>query len=375
MNLESSVEHTSRKRYHHYVSQFYLRNFANDSLKRKIGVYVNNYNSFHDSVPIRHQAKAKNFYYHDEVEGGLSKIESEFSKIIKQITINDCLPTQQSEEWILLILFIAVSALRTFKYVEYYQNQAKAIVENINKLSVYSNSNKEQLNIVLKQPFSLWALEASFQMAFYLSNMNICLLINKHDEQLITSDDPVVLYNQYLEKRKHYGGITGIATRGLQLYMPLSPRLALLLYDGDIYMIRKMQNNVALLKNSEDIDEFNRLTCANSDKCLYYSTLTGNYKKTIKKMKKRVKMKEKIEILKESGETRENGARLFRREGSKRGNDRSTLLIGIKDSLKIKLNPKCIVERKRAASKYEEGKLNIRGEHSILKKMWEELQI
>ena len=52
--------------------------------------------------------------------------------------------------------------------------------------------------------------------------------------RFILGDKPVVLYNQYCEQVEHYAGL-GLNCGGIQLFMPLSPKEYLLLYDGQVY--------------------------------------------------------------------------------------------------------------------------------------------
>ena len=51
----------------------------------------------------------------------------------------------------------------------------------------------------------------------------------------MTSDNPVVLYNMFLERM----GVdeSGMGSRGAFIFMPLSPGLAIVLYDGKVYKI------------------------------------------------------------------------------------------------------------------------------------------
>jgi hypothetical protein len=62
------------------------------------------------------------------------------------------------------------------------------------------------------------------------------LLINKTSVEFITSDHPIVMYNQLLTFRT-FGSNCGVACKGLQIFYPLDPKKVLMLYDGQIYRV------------------------------------------------------------------------------------------------------------------------------------------
>lgn len=74
------------RREHHYIPQFYLRNFSTDNEKSKIGIYNLNNSVFSYKAQIRHQAKEKLFYGNDDiVESGLGNLESKVSHLIRDL--------------------------------------------------------------------------------------------------------------------------------------------------------------------------------------------------------------------------------------------------------------------------------------------------
>ena len=90
------------------------------------------------------------------------------------------------------------------------------------------------------------------------------------------SDNPAVLYNQFLEKRKEPGGDTGIQKKGLQIFLPLDPQHLLMLYDGDVYRVggRAHTEPHLAVEREADIEVLNILQAANADAVLFYSPKT-----------------------------------------------------------------------------------------------------
>jgi hypothetical protein len=97
------------------------------------------------------------------------------------------------------------------------------------------------------------------------------LVINKTKEPFITSDHPVVLYNQFLEPRKKYGNNTGLACKGLEIFLPISPRHLLIFFDPDVYKVENKSNVSVDITADADVKALNLLQCISADKNLYFN--------------------------------------------------------------------------------------------------------
>lgn len=82
--------------------------------------------------------------------------------------------------------------------------------------------------------FTLSNVSNSIKRTF---DLKVKLLINTTVTPFITSDHPVIRYNQFLEMRRHPGGNAGLAAKGLQVFLPLSPKHMLLFYDDWVYKV------------------------------------------------------------------------------------------------------------------------------------------
>ena len=89
--------------------------------------------------------------------------------------------------------------------------------------------------------------------------------ISQPQDIFITSDNPTYFYNQYCEQVQGRGK-TGARQRGLQIFMPLSPRHYLLLYDGNTYDYVKNQSI-----SRADIYSLNGLQVISAEANLYFA--------------------------------------------------------------------------------------------------------
>ena len=79
------------------------------------------------------------------------------------------------------------------------------------------------------------------------------LFINTTLREFITSDDPVVLHNQYCQGITGEG-VKGWNCRGLQAFWPISPRKLIVLYDRDVYVVPESSSGSRVSKLSHEFD-------------------------------------------------------------------------------------------------------------------------
>ena len=95
------------------------------------------------------------------------------------------------------------------------------------------------------------------------------LILNKTTIPFIFSDNPIVLYNQFLELKGYVE--LGFASVGIEFFIPLSPRAYLILYDSKIYDVGKCYSNIINITNNTDIYQLNKLQFLSSNNNLYFN--------------------------------------------------------------------------------------------------------
>lgn len=99
-----------------------------------------------------------------------------------------------------------------------------------------------------------------------LNDLECVVIENKTEEDFVLSDNPIIFQNPLLEKHVKYN-CCGMASRGLQIYFPLSPRRTICFYDSDVYKFSG--RNVIDLRSPKDAMRLNRLQFMNADKNVY----------------------------------------------------------------------------------------------------------
>ena len=117
---------------------------------------------------------------------------------------------------------------------------------------------------------------AAFNVATALLLSPICydlkpiVLITEHRGQFITSDNPVALVNSFWRGRFPGPG-NNLAAAGLLVFLPLSARHTLLLYDQNVYSVPKSAKNSVFIRKSTDILNINELQILRGYDNIYFT--------------------------------------------------------------------------------------------------------
>ncbi len=144
-------------------------------------------------------------------------------------------PPVETNGFKLLKRFILYQAYRTPK-------SGSNIMEALNQgVKTFVKEFKPELwesmkngTLVHKSPVLL-GLFRSIEHEHLLDFLDCKFLVNLSVLPFITSDAPVILYNQLMEEVESYIGVTGLVAKGLQIFYPIHPMLMICLYDSTVY--------------------------------------------------------------------------------------------------------------------------------------------
>ncbi|CAM1368682.1 conserved protein of unknown function [Tenacibaculum soleae] len=264
----------SKKKKHHYIPRFYLKRFSVNNDGKFLGLYNLKNKIFVKKAPLKHQA-CKNYLYgeDDEVEDALASMESEVAKMFYYWTEEKLLlpPPPETNGFKLLKNFILYQSYRTPKsgndIMKTLNQSLKKVIKEFKpdlwesfKDSTLSHENPELLGLLnsIKHTKLLSFLDCKFMV-------NLSLL------PFITSDAPVIYYNQLMEKAENYTGATGLVTKGLQIFYPIHPRLMICLYDPEIYDFGENNEGCASTESIEEVHNLNGLQFINSQSQLFFN--------------------------------------------------------------------------------------------------------
>jgi len=261
----------------HFVPQFLLRNFSDNG--KQIGVYNISNSRYIPRASLRKQACKRNFYGRDkEIEKSLSIFESKVAPIIRNIIKNHEIPKRESEEYYLLLLFVANLLTRTEGFLAELQENIdkfyKSLIPEIQpELAKYLNYFKFCFS-----SFPPYALELSIHIFFSILDLN-CKLIQisspNEKQHFVISDHPVIHYNKFTRLAKKPGGTEGFCLKGTKIFVPLPYKLYLILYDRNIYKVGN-RYSTTVEASEADIFQLNKFQCLHSFSNIYLHPELGN---------------------------------------------------------------------------------------------------
>jgi len=97
-----------------------------------------------------------------------------------------------------------------------------------------------------------------------------CKLLKAPDETFfITSDNPVVVLNQFCSGAERFRNFVGFAKSGFQLLMPISPKLCVFFYDAKVYKVGLRRHRLVPLA-ADDVDIVNALQIQSAEEFVLF---------------------------------------------------------------------------------------------------------
>lgn len=258
----------------HYVPQFLLRQFALDGLKDKIALFRLSNHKFIPQTTIRDQAHENHFYGNSPLEDSLAELEGYAARYITEAIERGTLPVYLSEGYHVLQLFTILQSYRT----RHAADETNEKVDKLWKMMLADHPElKEHLDKFTVQVENAPAInvEIAALEAHVANDLRFKLLINRTQTPFVISDHPAVRYNQFLETRKPTGGITGLAVKGLQIFLPISPRHTIIFFDAWAYKVggRKLTSLAVEVAELADVHALNLLQAVSADNHLFANGL------------------------------------------------------------------------------------------------------
>lgn len=252
----------------HFVPQFYLRNFSSD--KKSIGAYILKSGTFIKQASISSQA-SKNYFYSDdmEIEVALSQIEADAAESVTKLLQNPHSKISVTD-YKRLLFYSVIQLGRTVTAADGSVDSAKLFYHETQAYSsafgdTFPQNEKEAIP---KTPVlgSLYTHALAYKTGMF-DNLRYRILINKTRSPFITGDTPACLYNQFRERLGSFS--YALASKGFQLYLPLSPNVAIFFYDPQSYKVGFKKQTSIYIQSIKDVDEFNKLIASYARNTLF----------------------------------------------------------------------------------------------------------
>ncbi|MBN2864209.1 MAG: DUF4238 domain-containing protein [Bacteroidales bacterium] len=282
------------KKNHHYIPVFYQKLFSNNG--KSIGKYMISEDVFIKNSSIKKTGKIDYYYGKDEeIENTFMLLEGQASAIIKKIIETQSVPSYDSEDYDTLLLFLVTLEARVNKI----GLSANAQLKSFTKVMLEMKRDHGQIDIsdedLEKHSLSydvptLVSIQAAVKVYSILKDLRCVLIVSDVNRYFITSDNPVVRYNYMYNQRNYTTRNYGLGNIGIQLFLPISPKLCLYVYDHIMYNTPLEADNNFHIKRARDIDKLNSLFYMNSyEFILFDSFVKEDYIRSLVRKKENLK--------------------------------------------------------------------------------------
>lgn len=268
---------------HHFVPRFYLRRFSQD------GKSINIYNIPAAKVihggNLKAQCYRDYFYGKDQaVENVLAEVEGKTADLFRAIDERGYLPPLGSLGHMHLVMFLLLQSARTVYSVDALAEMSDKLMKHlIAQRAEAEGIDLNDFTIGVEEP-AKFALGMAVQAYPLMLDLRPKLLINKTNQGFLTSDNPVVLYNQLFSFRR-FGSNCGYASKGLQVFFPLDEERLIILYDDGCYSVGAAGSEVVEVRLPKDVYELNALQFCSASNNLYFGQGAINFEALHRKVR------------------------------------------------------------------------------------------
>jgi len=113
------------------------------------------------------------------------------------------------------------------------------------------------------------AIQSAVDNLGLLSDLSTKLLLAPQNSEFLTSDHPTVMINQRFQGRTKLPS-TGLAMKGIQIVLPVSPSACLFIYDPECYRVGVRGKDTFRIERYEDVEALNALQILNANAVIYF---------------------------------------------------------------------------------------------------------
>lgn len=291
---------------HHYVPRFYLKKFSQNGKSISLFNLKSERKILHAN--LNNQCYKDYFYGKDQnVEYNLTKLETCAAEILNQIEQTGELPPRDSQDYKILLQFTSIQRARTIHSADAMSEAFDKIMKSAMSMDMAMREKPIDLsNVSIKlKNVAPNLVRFATEATLYLIDLHCKIIKNCTDERFITSDNPVVFCNQFMDSQ-FQGSTTGYREKGLKILFPINPNFLIIFYDHEVYRLGNDRKSVIELTNAKDVFELNTVQLCSCHENIYFSDQNLNCNALLKKAKPFLReMKARMSTLSQS-ERRDN---------------------------------------------------------------------
>ena len=239
----------------HFVPRVHLAPFTTPETEDAINLYNIDRDKVIPAAPVKHQCSRDYFYGRDDnLDSKIRGMEGEYGRAVRAVqTLGYELSDDEHQ---ILINFWQLQYMRT-------EAASRRSVEMFTELGSTIGMKGSEFRMEIRGSVQL-AMKTFFDTRYLMSDLRGCLLNNCTDTPFVTSDDPAIFANRWLTQiRPPIGRSFGLTSAGAMAYLPLTPTIAYLAYDPDVYSVSTKSGWLKVTDNTDVLaaNELQYLNC------------------------------------------------------------------------------------------------------------------
>ena len=260
----------NEKKNQHYVPKCYLRNFTDGD--KFIATFLHSKSKFIPKASLDSVVSEDYFYGKDlYIEKMFENYEGDWASAFRTVTKNEEVSDEEAVVAIdFLLSFIAFQHCRTLRTYDTQVDFADFLTNYIRNTSPPGPETEGFLRQYIPDDFNpmIAPIQAGFKIKDTFRDLQLLVIENKSENDFVTSDNPVVLYNKMLYERG-YKGNYGLSSKGLCIFVPISPKVCFCLFDPKIYFTSC--EDMVYEASDDEVHELNKLFCRNAYEYVFFS--------------------------------------------------------------------------------------------------------
>ena len=249
----------------HYVPRCYLKPFSLASAGAAINLYNIPRSRAVRNAPVKGQC-AKDYLYGNDLglEHALQSFEGAYARVLRVVQTAAGQPTKQD-----------LKLLQGFAYVQYARTdmamrRLRMMQEGMSNAICEGRPVMPPGLDLSDRALMLSSIQMCAELQEYIEDLKICIVKNETGSDFVTSDDPSIFTSRFYVQRLRKQSF-GVCSSGVLLFLPLTPRLLLMCYDGGVYTIPDKRGCYVSITSQADAFALNELQYLKAAENIYFA--------------------------------------------------------------------------------------------------------
>lgn len=249
---------------HHFVPRVHFKPFSFGREGKAINLVNIERGQAIQNASVSGQCSKSYFYGTDAiVEKGLGYFEGRYGQIVRALEAHDSLSGDDHEA---LRLFMLLQFMRT----EAAGKMAAATFSGGKDRMFVGEWAEQRPPAIPNRDIMVMALSIALKVRDTIADLKMCIFANDTRIDFITSDNPAIAINRWSWQRQRDHRF-GLASSGLILSLPLSPRMSLCYFDRGTYSCPGNGPMYRTLADHRDVQVLNELQILNAEENVYFA--------------------------------------------------------------------------------------------------------